>query len=90
MCSYVNAVEFQRDGVQSTLNTCNNAFDTAISQRNACIDARDSYLGQLNSCLAAGNSTEANRQLWISYAKKRDALVKKLYRACGAKCKKVK
>jgi hypothetical protein len=90
MCSYVNSAEASNAYLTAEVSSCNNDFNVVVNQRDACASARDSYLGQLNSCLAAGNSTEANRQLWISYSKKRDVLVKKLYKACGAKCKRVK
>jgi hypothetical protein len=90
MCSYVNSAEASNSYLTNEINSCNSDFNVVVNQRDAAASARDSYLGQLNSCIASGNSTEANRQLWVAYANKRDALVKRLYRACGAKCKKVK
>jgi hypothetical protein len=90
MCSYINSAETANATLSSALSSCEDTAIIAMGQRDACTSARDSYLNQLNSCITAGTSIEADRKLWISYAKKRDALVKKLYRACGAKCKKIK
>lgn len=44
----------------------------------------------LTECSNRFNVTEANRQEWIKYGTAQAALVKKLRRACGTKCKKIK
>jgi len=43
-----------------------------------------------NLCLATAAAIEQNRQEWMAYAQRRDALIKRLNKACGSKCRRIK
>lgn len=83
MCGYVNALESVASGAASSLNQCNNDFNVIVSQRDACVTDK-------NTCVALATSIEKNRQDWIAYARGREEVIKKMQRACGAKCRKIK
>lgn len=83
MCNYVNSTESLAITLSNSLDSCNRDFNTVVAQRNVC-------LSEKGLCLNLSAQVEANRQEWVGYAQKRDALIKKLYRACGTKCKRIK
>ena len=89
-CSYINTAEALLGLCSNDLTTCSNNLNTCTSAFNAAIDQRDSCLADKTSCVAAAASIEVNRQQWIAYSNARNALIKKLYRVCGKKCKKIK
>jgi len=76
MCSYVNDVESWYGTCANTLNACQADLVTALSQR--------------NNYASVADSTEKNRQEWIAYSTSQAKLIKKLYKACGTKCKRIK
>ena len=73
----------QRDSCIDRRNSCDTAFNSAIAQR-------DAYAADKNACAANAAAIEGNRQQWIAYANGRNDLIKRLYRACGAKCRRIK
>ena len=83
MCSYVNTVEAFALGTASSLDKCNADFKTVVSQRDTCANEK-------NTCVALAADIEKNRQEWIAYAQGRDAVIKKMQKACGAKCRRIK
>ena len=97
MCDYVNSIE-------STNATCINTVATVVAQRDTAVAQRDTAESTGATCLntlaavatqrdnasALVASTEQNRREWITYAGTRDKLIKKLYKACGSKCKRIK
>jgi hypothetical protein len=83
MCSYINATESTLYVRTVALDSCNADFNTAVAQRNA-------LSADKAACLTTAASIESNRQQWIAYAGKRDALITKLYRACGSKCRRIR
>jgi hypothetical protein len=83
MCGYVNSLESIAKVTASSLDQCKVDTNTIAFQR-------DSYLNERNTCLVVAAGVDKNRQEWIAYAKGRDAMIKKLQRACGAKCRKIK
>lgn len=76
MCDYVNSIESTNSSYVSTIVQCRDALVTVATQR----DNADALVA----------ATEQNRQEWIGYAGKRDKLIKRLYKACGSKCKRIK
>jgi hypothetical protein len=56
----------------------------------ACINTLAAVATQRDTATALVASTEQNRQEWIAYAGTRDKLIKKLYKACGSKCRRLK
>ena len=83
MCGYVNALESVNTGAIASLNQCNNDFNVIASQRDTCVTDK-------NTCVALAASIEKNRQEWVAYARGREAVIKKMQRACGAKCRRIK
>jgi hypothetical protein len=76
MCGYVNTLETVAITSASSLDKCNSDFGVVVGQRDTCV------------ALAA--NIEKNRQEWVTYARGRDAVIKKLQRACGSKCRRIK
>jgi len=77
------------------------AVETIIFNGKLQQEALNICTGDYNRVLGSLNSTEANRQEWIAYGNAQAAallstntahqkLVKKLRKACGTKCKKIK
>jgi len=83
MCGYVNALESAATGVAASLNQCNNESNFIASQRDTCVTDK-------NTCVALAASIEKNRQEWVAYARGREEVIKKMQRACGAKCRRIK
>jgi hypothetical protein len=67
----------------NTLLNCNAYFDEAIAQRNTALDERDA----LSSALSDANALISKTSFQLG---KSAALAKKLRKACGSKCKKIK
>ncbi len=76
MCSYVNSTESLVTSCSLLLGSCQSDVTTLINQR--------------DNCTSVANSNEKNRQEWIAYSAKQGKLIKRLYKACGAKCKRIK
>ncbi len=76
MCSYVNTNESLLASCSVMLSSCRADVATVINQR--------------NSCASIADSNEKNRQEWIAYSGRQGKLIKRLYKACGAKCKRIK
>ena len=74
--TYINSMCDYVNSVESTGAACINTLATVAAQR--------------DTATALVVSTDQNRQEWIAYAGTRDKLVKKLYKACGSKCKRIK
>ena len=83
MCSYVNSIEGSLSTADASLRQCNSDFSVVVSQR-------DTLANDKSACISAAATIDKNRQEWITYARGREALVKKLQRACGAKCRRIK
>ncbi len=83
MCSYVNSIEGSLSTADASLRQCNSDFSVVVSQR-------DTLANDKSACISAAATIDKNRQEWIAYARGREALVKKLQRACGAKCRRIK
>jgi hypothetical protein len=83
MCSHVNSIEL-------SLSNCNVDFFNALN----LFALADSKRTQ---CLSELTANESNRQEWVAYGqalsgqnKKQTSLIKKLRKACGTRCKKIK
>ena len=74
--TYINSMCDYVNSVESTGAACINTLATVATQR--------------DNATALATSTDQNRQEWIAYAGTRDKLIKKLYKACGSKCKRIK
>jgi hypothetical protein len=83
MCSYVNSTENLFSVCDTTLKSCDSAFNAALARQSACVADK-------NTCEAMAAGIERNRQEWIAYANGRNLLLKKLYKACGSKCRRIK
>ena len=90
MCDYVNSVE-------SVGATCLNTLSTVIAQRDSaqstgatCVSTLTDVATQRDNANALVATTEQSRQQRIAYAGSRDKLIKRLYKACGSKCKRLK
>ena len=64
------------NSVESTGATCLNTLSAVATQRD-----------NANARYAA---TEKNRQEWVAYSGTQNKLIKKLYKACGTKCRRIK
>lgn len=89
-CSYVNFVEGQFLSCSDTLLACDKGFTDTKAQRDDCVIKYSNLSSEYISL-------ESNRQEWIAFSNsqkatlgKNAALVKKLRKACGTKCKKIK
>lgn len=73
-----------------------NAFDFGMTaadlctRLNAATDSNTHNYNGWNSCITMYNSTESSRQEWIAYGTRQAALIKKLRRACGTRCRGIK
>lgn len=76
MCNQMKAYEGVISIKEDSLKKCDYDFSVVVAQR-------DSFIVQ-------AATIEKNRQEWMTYAKGRDSLIKKLQRACGSKCKRIK
>ena len=89
-CSYINSTESLLGTCIGDLSNSNNNLNTCIGAFNVVVTQRDSCLADKSNCAAAAVGIEQNRQEWIAYSNARSALIKKLYKVCGKKCKKIK
>jgi hypothetical protein len=64
--------------------------NTAEGFITACAQELSSCDSNKNACLATAAAIEQNRQEWMAYAQRRDALIKRLNKACGSKCRRIK
>ena len=83
MCGYVNSIEASLLSSDAAVRQCNSDFSVVVAQRDTCSNDK-------SACISAAANIDNNRQEWIAYARGREALVKKLQRACGAKCRRIK
>ena len=90
MCDYVNSVESTGAACIDTLAAVVAQRDTAQSTGATCLNTLAAVATQRDKAAALVASTDQNRQEWIAYAGGRDKLIKKLYKACGSKCKRIK
>ncbi len=96
MCYYVNSIESASATCSDTLDMCNDTLATVVTQRDSaqssgatCLNTLSSVATQRDNANALYAATEKNRREWVAYAGKRDKLIKKLYKACGAKCRRI-
>lgn len=83
MCDYVNSVE-------STSATCQNVLSVVVAQRdsaNASLVTTQQNLATTEQNLA---TTQQNLNEWVRFAGTQNKLIKKLYKACGTKCRRIK
>jgi hypothetical protein len=90
MCYYVNAIESASATCDAALGTVMNQRDAAQSSGATCLNTLSSVATQRDNANAQYAATEKNRREWVAYAGKRDKLIKKLYKACGTQCRRIK
>jgi len=67
----------------TSANRAARAAQDAVSLQQVCTN-------YLRECQTAYNNTEWNREQWVAYSNYQAGVIKKLVRACGSKCKRIR
>jgi len=74
----------------SYINSMCSYVNSVESENATYVSALTNVLAQRDGANARQATTEQERDQWEAYAGSRDKLIKKLRKACGSKCKRIK
>lgn len=93
----VETIIFRSSSFENSLNSCNSSYNNLLADRNSISAQLGSCNSNYNNLLADRNSIAAQQSTCVTDYNnlvapynKNLALIKKLRKACGSKCKKIK
>lgn len=86
----VSSIVISAQTYSNANSSCINDYNNLVTDKNNLASQYNALSSRLDASLNTSSVNEANRQEWIVYGNAQAALVKKLKKACGAKCSKIK